>query len=293
MGSDTGGSIRGPACYCGTIGLKPTYGRVSRRGVFPLSYSLDHCGPLTRDVRDAALTMQVIAGHDPLDPMSAPVPVPDFSAQLGQDLHGLKLAYPRGFFSGHPAASGEILAAMDAAAEQFAALGAVVEQVELPSYSLFEACGRVILVGEAYAVHEQDLKTRPLAYGRYTYQRMAAGAALSAADLMQAYRTRVELTGAVNRVLRHVDGLMTACALTGAPRFDQFGRDVTRFTSMLTIPFNVTGHPALSLPIGFNASGMPLGLQIVGRHFDEPTVLRIAAAYEAAAAWNTTPPMAA
>ncbi len=290
MGSDTGGSIRGPACYCGIVGLKATYGRVSRRGVFPLSYSLDHCGPLTKTVEDAALTMQVIAGHDPQDPMSARVPVPDFSAGLGDDLTGLRLAYPRSFFAASPDASAELLAAIDTAAEVLASLGAKVEQVELPSYSLFEAAGRVILLAEAYAIHEQDLKTRPLAYGRHTYQRIAAGAVLSAADLMQAFRLRMELSAALNTVMARHDGLITASGLGAAPRFDQFARDVTRWTAMHTIPFNVTGHPALALPIGFCAAGLPLGMQIVGRLFDEPTVLRIGAAYQANSGWHAAVP---
>ncbi len=291
MGSDTGGSIRGPACYCSTVGLKPTYGRVSRRGVFPLSYSLDHCGPLTRTVEDTALTMQVIAGHDPRDPMSARMPVPDFSAGLGGDLRGLRLAYPRRFFADNPVASGELLAAIDTAAEMMAKLGAEVEQIDLPSYSLFEACGRVIMMAEAYAIHEQDLKTRPFAYGRYAYQRIAAGAVLSAADLMQAFRLRMELSAVLNQqVLAKYDGLITASGITPAPRFDTFDRDVVRSTSMLTIPFNVTGNPALAVPIGFAANGLPFGMQIVGRLFDEPTVLRIGAAYEAKAGWHASAP---
>src|SRR5260370_40925992 len=116
MGSDTGGSIRGPAFYCGVVGLKPTYGRVSRRGVFPLSYTLDHCGPLSRSVEDAALTMQVVAGHDPADPASADVPVPDFRAELGQDLAGLRIAYPRKFFVGADGISPAVIAALHAAA---------------------------------------------------------------------------------------------------------------------------------------------------------------------------------
>ena len=240
MGSDTGGSIRGPACYCGIVGLKPTYGRVSRRGVFPLSYSLDHCGPLTKTVEDAALTLQVIAGHDPLDPMSARERVPDFAADLGRDLTGMRLAYPRRFFAENPAATTEALTAIDTAAETLAALGAQVEQVDLPSYSLFEAAGRAILVAEAYAIHEQDLKTR-LAYGRYTYQRIAAGAVLSAADLVQAYRLRRELAASVNAMLAQHDGIIAATGISTAPRFDSFAPDVARWTAMLTIPFPAAG----------------------------------------------------
>jgi aspartyl-tRNA(Asn)/glutamyl-tRNA(Gln) amidotransferase subunit A len=283
MGSDTGGSIRGPACHCGTVGLKPTYGRVSRRGVFPLSFTLDHCGPLSVSVEDTALTMQVIAGYDPLDPASANLAVPDFSADLGKDLKGLKIAYARSFFAGNPITSPEVLAALDASAQAIASLGAEVSEIDLPAYELFEACGRVILNAEAYAIHEQDLKTRPFAYGRYAYQRIAPGAVLSAADLVQAFRLRAELTALVNgTILKSHDAVLTAAGLTPAAPFEVFGRDVTRWLGMYTIPFNVTGNPALSVPTALSSSGLPLGLQIVGRAFDEVTTLRIGAAYEEA-----------
>jgi aspartyl-tRNA(Asn)/glutamyl-tRNA(Gln) amidotransferase subunit A len=291
MGSDTGGSIRGPACHCGTVGLKPTYGRVSRRGVFPLSFTLDHCGPLAVSVRDTALTMQVIAGYDPLDPASANLAVPDFSADLGKDLKGLKIAYARSFFAGNPITSPEVLAALDASAQAIASLGAEVGEIDLPAYELFEACGRVILNAEAYAIHEQDLKTRPFAYGRYAYQRIAPGAVLSAADLVQAFRLRAELTALVNgTILKSHDAVLTAAGLTPAALFEVFGRDVTRWLGMYTIPFNVTGNPALSVPTALSSSGLPLGLQIVGRAFDEVTTLRIGAAYEAVSGFGRLRP---
>jgi aspartyl-tRNA(Asn)/glutamyl-tRNA(Gln) amidotransferase subunit A len=291
MGSDTGGSIRGPAANCGTVGIKPTYGRVSRRGVFPLSYTLDHCGPLSWSVEDSALTLQTIAGYDPLDPASADVPVPDFTAGLGQDLKGLSIGYTRSLFINNPVSNPEIVSALDAAAQLLAQQGAEVEEVEMPAYELFEACGRTILFSEAYAIHEQDLKSRPLAYGRYTYQRLVAGAVLSAADLVQAHRLRGELFRAVNDgLLSTHNALLAPTGLTPAARFDEFGKDAGKWAGMLTIPFNVTGHPALALPIGFSANGMPLGAQIVGRAFDEPTVFRIGAAFEAAAGLINTWP---
>jgi aspartyl-tRNA(Asn)/glutamyl-tRNA(Gln) amidotransferase subunit A len=287
MGSDTGGSIRGPAAYCGTVGLKPTYGRVSRRGVFPLSYTLDHCGPLAWSVEDAALTMQVVAGHDPLDPASADVPVPDFTAGFGQDLTGLRLAYPRKFFATVDGVSPEAVAAIDAAAQDLARIGAAVEEVALPDYELFNACGRVILTAEAYAIHEHDLITRPLDFGRFAYQRMMPGATLSAADLVQALRLRRELADFVDaQVLASHDAIITLNTLAPASRLDQFPPDMTLTSPLHTIPFNVTGHPALAIPTGFSKSGLPLGMQIVGRPFDEPTVLRIGHAYEAVAQWT-------
>jgi aspartyl-tRNA(Asn)/glutamyl-tRNA(Gln) amidotransferase subunit A len=284
MGSDTGGSIRGPAFYCGVVGLKPTYGRVSRRGVFPLSYTLDHCGPLTWTVEDAALTMQVIAGHDPLDPASAEVPVGDFTQALGRDLAGLRIAYPRSFFTQSKGIAAEVIASLDAAAQQVARLGAAVDEITLPDFEIFHSCGRVIAAAEAYAVHEQDLLTRPRDYGRNTYHRIMVGATLSAADLVQALRLRRELTTLLNgEVLRTHDAMISANGLAAAPRLDEFQPDVAPKTALQTMPFNVTGNPVLAMPTGCSEGGLPLGMQIVGRAFDEATVLRIGAAYEAAA----------
>ena len=290
MGSDTGGSIRGPAAYSGIVGLKPTYGRVSRRGVFPLSYTLDHCGPLSWSVEDTALTMQVVAGHDPLDPASADVPVPDFAAELGHGLNGLKLAYPRSFFATVDGISPEVIAGIDRAVQDLARLGATVEEIKLPDYELFNACGRVILTAEAYAVHEENLIKRGGDYGRLSYQRMMPGAIVSAADLIQALRMRRELYEVLARVLEDHDAIVTVNALAPAIRLDAFPVDATLRTPGHTIPFNVTGHPALAVPTGFAKSGLPIGLQIIGRPFDEPTVLRIGAAYESVAQWTTKRP---
>ncbi len=151
MGSDTGGSIRGPAAYCGTVGMKATYGLVSRRGVFPLSTTLDHCGPLARSVEDAAITLQIIAGHDPLDPASADFPIPDYVSGLENGVSGMRIGVPRAFFAHAGATTPDMLAAFDRAADSsLRAAGATVEDVELPDYALFNTCGRVILTGEAY-----------------------------------------------------------------------------------------------------------------------------------------------
>jgi aspartyl-tRNA(Asn)/glutamyl-tRNA(Gln) amidotransferase subunit A len=286
MGSDTGGSIRGPAFYCGVVGMKPTYGRVSRRGVFPLSYTLDHCGPLSWTVEDTALTMQVIAGHDPQDPASADIAADDFTAGLGQDLKGLKLAYPRSFFAKSAGVTEEVVASLDAAAQEIARLGATVSEITLPDFDIFNSCGRVIIAAEAFAIHEEELLTRPLDYARYTYQRMMVGATLSAADLVQAQRLRRELTTLLNGdVLKTYDAIITANGLTAAPRFDEFDPAMPPRMTLQTMPFNVTGNPVLAIPNGFSKSGLPLGMQIVGRAFDEATVLRVGSAYEAAAGW--------
>ena len=287
MGSDTGGSIRGPAAYCGTVGLKPTYGLVSRRGVFPLSYTLDHCGPLARSVEDAAITLQLLAGHDPLDPASADEPAPDYRAGLEQGVAGLRIGVPRGLFATAPATTPEMLAAFDRAADALRDAGATVEDVALPDYLVFNTCGRVILLAEAYAVHERDLRSRLADYGRITVQRLVPGATLGAGDLVQAFRLRRELADAVNGALGRCDALLTASALATAPRFDAMpDPNLTALAPMQTLPFNVTGHPAMSVPTGLGADGMPLSLQVVGRPFDEAMVLRIGRAIERATGWD-------
>jgi aspartyl-tRNA(Asn)/glutamyl-tRNA(Gln) amidotransferase subunit A len=281
MGSDTGGSIRGPAGYCGTVGLKPTYGLVSRRGVFPLSYTLDHCGPLSWTVEDSAIAMQVIAGYDPHDPASANVPVPDFRNKLGAGVRGLKLGVPRHWFVKAEGVSAESVRSIDDAAQTLAKLGATVDEIDLPDYELYNACGRVIMFAEAYAIHEKDFQTRPLDYGLYTYLRMTMGAFISATDLTQAMRLRRQLARAVNEKLKIYDALITGSTLTPAPAFADIDPNVPPNFPVQTMPFDVTGNPAMSIPTGFSASGLPLSMQIVGRAFDEPTVLGIGAAFEA------------
>ena len=287
MGSDTGGSIRGPAAYCGTVGLKPTYGRCSRRGVFPLSWTLDHTGPLTRSVKDTALTLQVIAGHDAHDPASANMPVGDYVSGLEGGVSGLRIGIPRAFFADAVGVSPEVIAGIDRVADALRAAGAVVEDVTLPDYALFNACGRVIMMSEAFAIHEKDLQTRILDFGRITMQRFVLGATVTAADYVQALRLRRELTDAVNDVLGKYDVLLTASALAAAPRFEDVPDAMTAAGPMQTMPFNVTGHPALSVPMGLDAQGMPLGLQIVGRPFDEATTLRVGRAVEILSGWES------
>jgi len=288
MGSDTGGSIRGPAAYCGLVGLKPTYGRVSRRGVFPLSTTLDHCGPLTRSVEDTAITMQAIAGYDALDPASADVPVGDYLSGLEAGVAGLRIGIPRAFFAQAEGVSQAVLDGIDAMAAKLREAGAVVEDVVLPDYAIFSVCGRAIMLSEAFAIHEADLRSRPLDYGRFTFERFVLGATVTAPDLVQAFRVRRELTDAVNGVLDHYDALLTASALIPAPRFDAPPLPARSIGPMQTISFNVTGHPAMSVPTGL-AAGMPIGVQVVGRPFDEACVLRVGRAVELLSGWETIP----
>ena len=292
MGSDTGGSIRGPAAYCGTVGLKPTYGLISRRGVFPLSYTLDHCGPLTRSVEDAAITTELLAGFDPLDPASADKPKADLRSGLEDGVAGLRIGMPRNLYRDAEGLSPEVYDAIERVGQALEAAGAIVEEVTLPDYALFNACGRVILTAEAFAIHEKDLRERPEDYGELFLMRIVTGAAISSADYIQAQRLRRELSLAVNReALKTYDVLLTACALGPAPAFADCPPDRPMFWPIQTMPFNVTGNPALSMPAGLSTSGLPLSAQLVGRPFDEATLLRVGRAVEkATASWGATAP---
>jgi aspartyl-tRNA(Asn)/glutamyl-tRNA(Gln) amidotransferase subunit A len=285
IGSDTSGSVRGPACQCGVVGVKPTYGAVSRRGVFPLSYSLDHVGPLASTVHDSALMLNIIAGHDPGDPASVRTRLGDLTAGLDAGVAGLRIGYAREMITASTHTSPEVLDAIDRAATTLRELGAIVEEVTLPPFEIFNACGRVIMTAEAFAIHEHQLRERPLEFGRYTYQRIVPGAGLSAADLIQAFRLRRELAGVLStEIFGRYAALITASALAPAARFDDFGADwpptAKAATATQTIVFNVTGHPAVCLPAGFSRDGLPLGVQIAAEAFREDLALRVAAALE-------------
>jgi aspartyl-tRNA(Asn)/glutamyl-tRNA(Gln) amidotransferase subunit A len=289
MGSDTGGSIRGPAAWCGTVGIKPTYGRVSRRGVFPLSWTLDHCGPLSRNVEDSAITLQVLAGHDPLDAASADVPVPDYRASLDKGVSGLRIGVPRNFFQQAPALTQDVSSTIGRTIAQLRAVGAVVEDIVLPDYALFAAAGRVIMMAEAFAIHEADMQNRLPDFAEITSSRFVLGAAITASDYINALRARRELTGAVNAALSRYDMLLTATALCTAPRFDTPVDGMASASPIQTIPFNVTGHPSMSVPIGLGTDGLPLAVQLAGRPFDEATVFQVGRAIETLSGWERVP----
>jgi aspartyl-tRNA(Asn)/glutamyl-tRNA(Gln) amidotransferase subunit A len=287
MGSDTAGSIRGPASWCGTVGLKPTYGRVSRRGVFPLSWTLDHCGPLTRSVEDAAIAMQILAGHDPADAASAAVPVPDYTAGLAQGVAGLRIGIPRAFFAGSPVCTAPVIEAIDRTASQLRDAGAVVEDIALPDYALFAIVTRVLMLSEAFAIHETDLRDRLDQYGAMTMGRFVLGATVTASDYVQALRVRRQITASVDAALVGCDALLTATTLTTAPRFDAPVDSISSNSPVQTAPFNATGHPAISVPVGLAPDGLPLSVQLVGRNFDEAGLLRIARAVEVLSGWES------
>jgi aspartyl-tRNA(Asn)/glutamyl-tRNA(Gln) amidotransferase subunit A len=289
-GSCTGGSIRTPSAFCGLAGIKPTYGLVSRSGIQPLAFTLDHAGPLAWTTEDCALLLQAMAGHDPADPGSADVPIPDYRAALVAGVGGLRIGVVRHFFETDNPVSEEVGAATEASIAVLGNLGAKVSDVRLPPLQDWNACGWLILISEAYAVHEPWLRTRYNDYGKNLRDRLTLGAFVSAADYMSAVRFRRELQESLAKVLADVDLLVLPTTAGPAPRLE----DVTGFSSLetpnFTIPFNVAGVPALSVCNGFSASGLPLSLQIVGRPFEEALVLRAGHAYEQATSWKERRP---
>ncbi|MDH6120147.1 aspartyl-tRNA(Asn)/glutamyl-tRNA(Gln) amidotransferase subunit A [Kitasatospora sp. GAS204A] len=288
FGSDTAGSMRGPAFHCGTVALKPTYGAVSGHGATPLSHTMDHFGPLGWTVADTAAAFQVVAGPDPRDPRTRDAPVPDVRSGLTGltgDVRGLRVAYSTAWYGADPATLPEITEAIERALAHLEKLGAIVEECELPPYEVFNACGRIILAAEGFAVHEANLRAAPREFGRFTYQKLMPGAGVGASDLLRALEVRRGLAAALDRrVFADHDVLITACGQTTAARFDDFPVNwppPRLANDMQTIPFALTGHPAMSLPLGFAGNGLPIGLQLVGPRFGEASLFRAGTALEA------------
>jgi aspartyl-tRNA(Asn)/glutamyl-tRNA(Gln) amidotransferase subunit A len=293
-GTDTAGSIREPAAYCSLAGLKPTYGRVSIRGIVPLSWSLDHAGPLARTVEDVALVMNAIAGHDPLDLTSANVPVPDYTAGLGDGLRGLRLGVPRPYF--YEQLDPEVAAAVETAIGVLRDLGASVEEVSFLKAAWALALFPLISRPEAASFQEELLHTRRDDYGDVRPQ-VELGEVILAKDYLRAQRLRTAMRQELEGLFTRVDALVTPTTRTvahpiGRPFTEVAGRPVNTFQLWvgLTLPFDLTGTPAVSVPCGFATDGLPIVLQIAGRAWDESTVLRIAAAYERATPWHRRHP---
>jgi aspartyl-tRNA(Asn)/glutamyl-tRNA(Gln) amidotransferase subunit A len=282
LGSDTGGSVRNPASCCGIVGLKPTYGLVSRRGVFPLSFTLDHIGPMTRTVADNALMLEVIAGHDPRDPGSAAVPNGHYAASVERSVRDLRVGFIRHFHEIDVPAEPEVTAALEHVARTLQLEGAEVRNVHLPSLGEFGAVNRVILQSEAWAIHGPWLRERPGDYGQLARRRLMAGAFFSAGDYVQAQRRRLEMIAEVEAALREVDVLLCASSMDPACRIDRPADIERTYPRQARTPFNVTGHPALAMMAGLSLDGLPLSVQFVGRYFDEATLFQVARAWEQA-----------
>jgi aspartyl-tRNA(Asn)/glutamyl-tRNA(Gln) amidotransferase subunit A len=288
MGSDTRGSIRIPSSLCGVVGLKPSYGRVSLRGVIPLGWSLDHAGPMARCVEDVALLFQAVAGYDPLDPASDDQPVPHVLTGLKAGVAGLRVAAPddKFFRQAHP----DVLAAVDAALEVFTALGAEVRRVDLGWLAEAGRASRILLGAEAAAFHRERLESAPDRFDPAILARMQRDSAASAADY--AALRHVGLLGA-HRLGQCFDDhdviVLPATPLPAVP-IDELGTaDAGYNWTQFTAPFNMTGTPALALPCGFTGDGLPVGLQIAGPAWGEALVLRAGYAFEAATTWRKMP----
>jgi aspartyl-tRNA(Asn)/glutamyl-tRNA(Gln) amidotransferase subunit A len=288
LGSDTGGSIRIPSSLCGIVGLKPTYGRVSRAGVLPLSWSLDHAGPMVRSVTDAALVLGVIAGHDPADPASAAVPVPDYGARLEDGVRGLRVGLPRRYF--FEGADAEVLAAVEAVADALRAEGATVRDVDIPNLELAGQAFAPIISAEAAAYHQRNLRERPEDYGDDVRLRLTQGTLYSAVQYVNAQRIRRRVVDGFLSALSDVDVLLTPTMPVTAPEINATVVATPNPLTRCTFPVNVSGLPALTVPCGFDGNGLPIGAQLIGRPFDEATVLRAGRAYERVTDWHTRRP---
>ncbi len=295
LGSDTGGSIRIPAALCGITGLKPTYGRVSRYGVLPLSWSLDTVGPMTRSAEDAALVLNAIAGYDERDPASANEPVPDFTASMDEGARGLRVGVPKEYF--FDVIDPEVREAVDRATTVLEELGASVEEVSLPVLNYSAAISSPILGAEAAAFHQPYLSSRLDDYSPETRARLEVAALTRAVDYVKAQRARSYFNHEVAQVMKRVDLLVAPTCPLGATQIGQRTAQVGEtsdtvmgFLTRLTRPFNITGTPAISVPCGFTSAGLPIGFQIAGRPFEEATVTRAAHAYQTATDWHTRRP---
>jgi aspartyl-tRNA(Asn)/glutamyl-tRNA(Gln) amidotransferase subunit A len=287
LGSDTGGSIRIPAALCGIVGMKPTFGRVSKSGVFPLCWSLDHVGPITRTVEDNALMLNVLAGHDQEDHYSVDRPAEDFTRHLRRGLHGGGIGLPRSFYFDH--VDKEVVARVLEAVEVFRSLGARVREVEIPNLIDTLHAHRLILGAEAYAVHEESLENEPETFDEEVGERPMDGARPRAYRYAKARRRGVLATDEFDHALHGVDALLTPTLPITATDIGQrevsigdYEESVRSALTRFTGPTNLTGHPSLSIPCGTTATGLPVGLQLIGRHFDEATLYRFGHAYEEA-----------
>jgi aspartyl-tRNA(Asn)/glutamyl-tRNA(Gln) amidotransferase subunit A len=288
MGSDTGASIRQPAACTGIVGIKPTFGRLSKFGALPLAWSQDHAGPLTRTVRDAALLLQALAGHDPRDPSSVARPVPDFTAGIDRGVAGLRIGVARAFFFEDCAP--DVVAALEAALQVFEDLGAVVETVELPDMAAAFTVGSITIAVEGAAYHAADLRERPELFSDELRASFELGSYYSGVDYVQAQRLRRQLMATTARAMAGFAAVVMPTSPVAATPIVGTPPEHAMLRPRNTMPFNVLGLPAISVPCGFTRDELPVGLQIVGKAFDEAGVLRVAHAYEQATDWHRRRP---
>jgi len=289
-GTDTGGSIRHPAAVCAIVGMKPTFGRVSVRGVLPLAASLDHVGPMTRTVRDNALMLQAMAGHDPKDVTSANVPVPDYVTALTAGIKGMKLAVPRRFIASQPH-DAECIWSFEEALRVLRDLGAETIDFDFPEIGLAADLGTRLLLAEAHAYHRENLQKQPEKFDTSLRERLRAATALTEVELHEAQEVRTALARKYAELFASgVDAIVSVGRESISDTMDALMGTPTARRGGCTRMYNLSGMPALVLPMGFGAHGLPLGLQIASDWFCEERIYRIAAAYEAASGWVSRHP---
>jgi aspartyl-tRNA(Asn)/glutamyl-tRNA(Gln) amidotransferase subunit A len=289
LGSDTGGSIRIPASLCGIVGLKPTFGRISLRGVVPLSWNLDHAGPLTRSVPDAAILLQAIAGYDAADPASAFVPTDGYDEGIDAGVEGWKIAIATD--AHFRDADAEVLSAVDAAAGRLSELGADIGMVELNDAAAAAQANALMTTSDAAACHHEQLRDQPDMFGADVLERMRRGAAYTSTEYILARRRQAVWRRYLDEFFETYDVLLTAATPITAPVLDDTAVEKARVLTRFTAPFNLAGLPALVLPCGVDAAGLPIGLQIVGSAWAEARVLRAGRAFEQAAGLRLAPPL--
>ncbi len=313
LGSDTGGSIRQPAALCGVVGLKPTYGRVSRYGLVAFASSLDQIGPITKNVRDAAIVMNIISGHDSLDSTSAPLPVPDFTAALGKDMKGLKLGVPKEYFI--EGIEREVEIRVKDAIKKLEALGAIPVEISLPHTGYAVATYYILATSEAssnlarydgvkygFRAEGKDLmdmymNTRAQGFGPEVKRRIMLGTYALSSGYYEAYykkaqQVRTLIKQDFEKAFQQVDVIVTPTYPTAAFKLGEKTADPLQMylSDIFTISVNLAGVPGISIPCGFTANNLPVGLQLIGRHFDEESLLKVAYAYEQATEWHKRRP---
>lgn len=296
LGSDTGGSIRIPSGVCGTVGLKPTYGRVSRYGAIPLAWSIDHVGPLARTVADAGLMLQALAGADPHDTTSSGRPVPDYSAATGENIRGVRIGVPKQYFFEH--VDPEIESAVRISIAKLESLGAQLVPVSLPNLDLCSPAEAHITLAEATSYHEPYMRSKIDLYGPGVRTDLEAGRYLLAIDYVKSQRARTLLKHVFDDAFKNVDVIVSPTLPAFPPvigdAYVQSGdlhEAVIDAFLRFAIPYNLTGLPALTVPCGYSRVGLPIGLQIAGKPFDEMTLLRVGHAYEGAVPEHRRPPL--
>ncbi len=291
LGSDTGGSIRTPASHCAVVGIKPTYGRVSRFGVIPLSWSLDHAGPMARSVEDCAILLQALAGYDAKDHASANVPVPNFQSGMKDGIKSLRIGVPRkNWFDENLGIDPQTEAVFNQALKVLESLGAQIVDIDGKPFSVARKANQTILVCEAYTYHEKTYQETPMKFGSSVRRRMLEGAFLSAADYLTAQRARAVLNQQIRANFAKVDIFAVPGAARPPEPFQGMDPNEQNLRPSFTNPFNLTGLPAISVPCGFTEGNLPAGVQIVAPSFEEKTCFRVAYAYEQATEWHTKRP---